>query len=191
MKIFANFDTKAPLEAYKKALVEYGADKVIFVRRHRIYLTFYVTIPLVLVGTLLVAAFLLWWGYAVDVIGNIVTNVIFTVIAAIIALFTLIRVMFNYINYLLDYTIVTPRLIISYNQTGIFQRQVRTIDTDKIKAITVSGKSFLQSLFNYGSVVFLSEGDDDDYGDINLRFLKNPDLLREEVIRIIEMAKDD
>ena len=103
----------------------------------------------------------------------------------------LVRVTLNYINYLLDYTIITPRLIMSYNQTGIFKRQVRTIDTDKIKAITVSGKTIWQSLFNYGSVVFLSEGDDDDYGDIVLHFLQNPNALRDEVVRIIEMAKDD
>lgn len=39
--------------------------------------------------------------------------------------------------------------------------------------------------------MFLSEGDDDDYGDIVLHFLKNPTILRDEVVRIIEMAKDD
>ena len=49
MKIFSNFDTHAPLEAYKKALAEYGADKVIFVRRHRIYLTFFIVLPAILV----------------------------------------------------------------------------------------------------------------------------------------------
>lgn len=113
------------------------------------------------------------------------------IILSIIALFTLVKTTANYINYLLDYTIVTPRLIISYNQTGLFQRQVRTLDTDKVKAITVSGKNMFQSIFNYWSVVFLSEGDDNDYGDITLRFLKSPNKLREEVVRTIELAKDD
>ena len=57
MKIFSNFDTQAPLEHYQKALAEYGADKVIFVRRHRIYLLFFVTLPCIAIGVLFIAAF--------------------------------------------------------------------------------------------------------------------------------------
>lgn len=118
-------------------------------------------------------------------------NTVMTVVLVVIGLFTLVKTIANYINYLLDYTIVTPRLIISYNQTGLFKKQVRTLDTDKVKAITVSGKNMFQSIFNYWSVVFLSEGDDNDYWDITLRFLRSPNRLREEVVRIIELAKDD
>lgn len=191
MKIFSNFDTQAPLEAYQHALAEYGADKVIFVRRHRIYLLFFVTLPSVIVGIILIAVFLIWFNVLQGTVLGLAGNILFTILFGLIAIMVLVRIILNYINYLLDYTIITPRLITSYNQTGLFQRQVRTIDTDKVKAITVSGKNFWQSLFNYGSVVFLSEGDDDDYGDIVLHFLKNPSNLKDEVVRVIDLAKDD
>ena len=109
----------------------------------------------------------------------------------IVAIGALTRIILNYINYLLDYTIITPRLITSYNQTGIFKREIRTIDTDKVKAITVNATSFWQSLSNYGSLIFLSEGDEEDYGDIVLHFLKNPNFLKDEVVRVIDLSKDE
>ena len=117
MKIFSNFDTQAPLEAYQKALAEYGADKVIFVRRHRIYLLFFVTLPCIAIGVLFIAAFFLWRNVLGQYFGTIVGNIIFTVLFALIAFMAIVRIVLNYINYLLDYTIVTPRIIISYNQT--------------------------------------------------------------------------
>lgn len=187
MKIFSNFDTKLPLLTYQKALHEYGADKVLFVRRHRIYLLLYVTLPSIAIGCVVIASFFVWQMFA----SLYIANIIFTVLFGLLSLMALFRIIINYVNYLLDFTVITPRLITSYNQTGIFKRQARTIDTDKIKAITVSGKSIWQSVFNYGSVVFLSEGDDDDYGDIVLHFLKNPNALKDEVIRVIELAKDE
>lgn len=191
MKILSNFDTKAPLVAYQKALAEYGADRVLFFRRHRIYLTFFVVLPCIGTGLMILIAFLAWRNFASEFFPNVFGNVLFTILFSLIALIVLARITLNYINYLLDYTIVTPRLITSYNQTGFFKREVRTIDTDKIKTITVSGNSFMQSLFNYGSIIFLSEGDDDDTGDIRLNYLQRPNELKDDVVRVIELAKDD
>jgi uncharacterized membrane protein YdbT with pleckstrin-like domain len=191
MKIFSNFDTRAPLESYKLALAEFGADKVIFVRRDRIYLTFFVVLPSVVVWLILVTAFLIRLNVFNGTFLGLVGNIVFSVIFVIIAIMVLIRIIMNYINYLLDYTIITPHLITSYNQTGLFKRQIRTIDTDKIKAITVSSKSFWQSLFNYWSVVFLSEWDEEDYGDIVLHFLNDPNRLKDEVVRVINLERDD
>jgi|GEM_PF-1330706 len=119
MKIFSNFDTKAPLEAYKKALAEYGADKVIFVRRHRIYLLFFVTLPSLAVGAMLIVVFLLRRNGIAEFLGSLelVGTIVFTALFSFIAIMIFIRILLNYINYLLDYTIVTPRIIMSYNQT--------------------------------------------------------------------------
>lgn len=117
MKIFSNFDTRAPLEAYQKALAEYGADKVIFVRRHRIYLTFFVTLPCIFVGLLIIVATVLWLNVSTDFTGNLAANILFTTFFGLLAIMALIRITLNYINYLLDYTIITPRIIMSYNQT--------------------------------------------------------------------------
>lgn len=190
MKILSNFDTHAPLEAYQKALAQYGADKVVFLRRHKVYLAFFVLLPSLLMGAVLIAAFFAWQRIE-PIFSTMFGTILFTTFFGLLGLLVLARVILNYINYFLDYTIITPRLITSYNQTGFFKREIRTIDTDKIKTITVSGKNFIQSLFNFGTIIFLSEGDDNTRGDITLHYLRNVDDLKDEVVRIIELASDE
>ncbi len=191
MKIFSNFDTHAPLEAYQKALAEYGADKVIFVRRDKIYLTFFIVLPAIAVGLLFIGAFVLMWNLSATFFSSLFLNVVFAIFFWIMAIMVIMRIIMNYINFLLDYTIITPALITSYNQTWLFRREIRTLDTDKIKTITISGKTLLQSMFNFWSIVILSEGDDDQHGDITLHFLNNPSVLKDEIVRIINLKKDD
>jgi uncharacterized membrane protein YdbT with pleckstrin-like domain len=66
----------------------------------------------------------------------------------------------RFIDYKMDFAIITPKEIVSYNQTGIFSRSSRSLDVDKIKTISVDKKGLLRSIFNFGSIIFLSEGDD-------------------------------
>ncbi len=80
MKILSNFDTGAPLAAYQKALAEFGADKVLFFRRHRIYLTFFVVLPLIGAGLMIIVAFLVWWNFASNFFPNLFGNLLFTIL---------------------------------------------------------------------------------------------------------------
>jgi hypothetical protein len=43
----------------------------------------------------------------------------------------------------------------------------------------------LRSIFNFGSIIFLSEGDDSWHWDIKLDFISNPDSLRERIVQIV------
>lgn len=118
MKIFSNFDTKAPLEAYKQALAEYGADKVMFFRRYKIYLIFFVVLPAVALLIGLIGAVLLWRALFANnsVSTGSIFGVVLIILVALIIIMVGITILLNYINYLLDYTIVTPHLITSWNQ---------------------------------------------------------------------------
>jgi len=40
----------------------------------------------------------------------------------------------------MDFAIVNPKEVLAYNQTGLFTRTARTIDSKKIKTITVDKK---------------------------------------------------
>lgn len=191
MKIFSNFNTRAPLEDYKKALEQYGADKVMFFRRDRIYLFFFVILPSIGMWLLLILVSLVWLQFAQWYFSNFFINVLFTTLFSLVAFIALGRIILNYINYLLDYTIITPYIITSYNQSWLFKREIRTLDTDKIKAINVMGSSLIQSLFNYGSLIFMAEGDDEDQWDVRLNFLNNPTKLKDEVVHLINLSKDD
>jgi hypothetical protein len=45
VKILSNFDTEAPTKNYAEAVQEYGFDKVVFLRRHKLYFIMYTFIP--------------------------------------------------------------------------------------------------------------------------------------------------
>lgn len=65
------------------------------------------------------------------------------------------------------------------------------MDTDKVKAITISGDTFFQSLFNYGSLILLTEGDEENQWDISLHYLNDPASLKDEVVRVINLDEDE
>ena len=45
VKLLSNFDTKAPAKNYAEAVQEFGFDKVVFLRRHKLYFVLYTLIP--------------------------------------------------------------------------------------------------------------------------------------------------
>ncbi|MBP6910230.1 hypothetical protein KBC03_01380 [Patescibacteria group bacterium] len=118
MKIFSNFDTRAPLEAYQKALAEYGADQIMFFRRYRIYLIFFVVLPALATILGIIGSILLWQMLFANssVSAGSTFGVVLIIFITLIVIMVGITILFSYINYLLDYTIVTPHLITSWNQ---------------------------------------------------------------------------
>jgi hypothetical protein len=54
VKVLSNFDTKSPTKNYAIAVQEFGFDKVIFLRRHKLYFILYTLTPVV-VAVLLIA----------------------------------------------------------------------------------------------------------------------------------------
>lgn len=87
----------------------------------------------------------------------------------------------NYIDYKMDYCVVTPEDVILAEQTGIFKRQLRTLDTSKIKSISVYKKELLLSIFNNGNMVFMSDGDDNNMGEITVKYIYNPEQRKKEI----------
>ena len=85
----------------------------------------------------------------------------------------------------MDYCIITPEDIILAEQSGIFKRQLRTLDTSKIKSICVYKRKFLTSIFNNGSLVFMSDGDDNNLGEISIDFIYDPEHKKTLISNIL------
>lgn len=86
----------------------------------------------------------------------------------------------------MDFTIITPKQVMSFDQTGLFNKTTRALDTDKIKSMRVDLHGLLWSIFNYWSIVFLSEGDSESLWEIRLNYMSDPNKLREKIEVIIE-----
>ena len=92
----------------------------------------------------------------------------------------------KFVDYYMDYMIITPHQITGYDQGGIFKRETRSLDSEKIKTINIISEGRWGSVFNFWSIVFLSEGDSDN-GDIKLKFMNDPVHLRDRIIEIIDV----
>lgn len=73
------------------------------------------------------------------------------------AVFLTIR---SFIRFEMDYCLVTPDYIEYVEQPGIFSRNEKMLDADKIKSIHNYNSGIVDSIMNTGTLDFYSEGDD-------------------------------
>lgn len=95
------------------------------------------------------------------------------------------RVIKYYIDYKMDYCIITPTEVILAEQSGFFKRQLRTLDATKIKSISVYKKSIIKSIFNNGIIVFMSDGDDNNLWEIHIDYIYNPEKHKDIINQIL------
>lgn len=187
VKIFSNFDTSLMRREIEKSQEEFGVENVLAIRRDFIYLFYRVLLPVLLrfVGSLCI----LWAIYGIVIWDSLLVGLV-----RIVGLWVIIiwwwycvgvaRV--KLIDYYMDFTIITPKKVMSFDQTGILQKTTRTLDTEKIKSMRVDKRGLLWSIFNYWSIVFLSEGDAESLWEIRLNYMSDPNRLREKIEVIIE-----
>ncbi len=190
VKIFSNFDTNLAHELLTKYQQQYGVDKVIFVRRWGIYLVFKAFIPLFR-ATVLLGGGLIGYAFALEYSAVLAVFVLIIVAAlCIFWLWILWKALAAMINFYLDFTIVTPQQIISYDQHGIFTRNTRTVEIEKIKLLTVNKKWIVRSFFNYGSIEFFAEWDGV-FSDLNLDYIYDPLSLRDKMAIVMGMLDEN
>lgn len=191
VKLFSNFDTKAPAKHYGEAVQDFWFDKVIFLRRHKLYFILYTFIPISI-------ALLLMWVMIYSMISarwdTIDWSVIFhrggEFILMLLILYFVLLGRFWYFNYILDYTIITPVYISSYNQKWVFSREIKTLDTEKIKTIDFLSSGFISSIFNFGKIVILLEWDETGKWEIVIDFIYKPEGIKDWIKRITNIQVD-
>ncbi len=90
----------------------------------------------------------------------------------------------SYIDYTMDYCIITPDEVILTQQEWIFRRIVRTLDVRKIKSIYINKQTLLYSIFDAGKIVFMSDGDEQ-FWEIVFDFMQDPEGQKEKIQEII------
>lgn len=184
VKIFSNFDTAAPTKNYADAVQLYWCDKVIFLRRHKLYFFLHTIVPGFFAAVLLscIVGMVILLPHQTN---NDDRNVFYLIIESLlflISIYLIIIARSRYFNYTLDYTIITPTTIASYDQTWLLTRKITTVDTDKIKTINFSSKWLINSIFNFGNIEILLEWDDEWRWEIIIDFIYNPEGIKEQII---------
>lgn len=90
----------------------------------------------------------------------------------------------KYIDYKMDFIIVTPESLMMYDQHGLFKRDTITLSVLNIKTISIQKDKLLYSIFNNGDIVILSEADIP-FGEVKLRWVPRPEKRRNQIANII------
>lgn len=186
MKFLSNFDTELQNQVVHKYVEMYGKESVFCIHRARIFWVFYCFTPAIALIALVIILFLLFSVDTGDGAFNSLKNVLVLLGIAFVIFVGGMRILKKYFDYKMDFCVITPQEIASYNQSGILRRNSRTIDADKIKTVSVDCSGFVKSFFNFGDIKFLSEGDAADGGDITLHFVFDPNETKNKVRNLIE-----
>lgn len=114
----------------------------------------------------------MWWS-----IWIIILNILF--------LFTTIKIIKRFIEFEMDFIIVTKDEIESFDQAWIFKRKVISLDTSKIRSITTEKDWIFKSLFNIGALKILSEWDTEHTWEIKFNYIHRLWKLKTSVTELI------
>lgn len=181
--MISTFDIHLLDKEYKKYSQKYGSENVILIQRDGIYRNIYIVLPSL--GFLaIMIVFMIFW-----VINNIDYSAYWYFKVSIVVvwlLFFLYRISDKVLNYYLDFTIITPLEIVQYDQKWFFSRPMKTVASEKIKTISIRKWGIMQSVFNFGTLIFLSEWDEQWRWDIEIYFVHKPEEKKERIRNILK-----
>ncbi|UFX82816.1 hypothetical protein [Candidatus Absconditicoccus praedator] len=191
MKIFSNFDTNLSNKMFNKYADTYGKEDVMIVFKNNVFLALYVIIPLI--GYLMFVGLWFYVGYLID-LGDEYFNQMFNYFLWIVFFISFLiagrKIFKRFIDYEMDFALITPEEVVFYEQDGIFSRVGRTLNSSKIRSITVEKDGILRSLFNFGNVLFLAEGYHEDGGDIRIIYITDPDTIKYKAREILRKGSN-
>ena len=186
MRIFSNFDTKLEEKLLKEYAEGFGVGQVMSIHRSRFYYYHHVVMPyvlrLVIVGIAIYPVYMLEYEYQEYAIYA------FWAIALIYLIVVARMAGKAYVDYTMDFLIVTPKEIVKYNQDGVLHRETENIPASKIKTISVKKDGFINSFFDIGSIVFLAEWNDDKW-DIVMEFIDAVEQTEKKIKHVLGLDR--
>jgi uncharacterized membrane protein YdbT with pleckstrin-like domain len=159
--------------------------RVLTLRRHWIVPAQIMVAALVLI----VALFSLWFFFA-DFMSQLTDSNAgraFLIISHSIYIFSvLLFIAYAFIDYWLDVWIVTTSRILFIEQKGLFHRVISELELIRVQDITSSTKGAFATLFRYGAISVQTASE---IPRFIFRYLPNPDLVREQIMKLLQDAR--
>lgn len=180
MRIFSNFDTQYKAKCTESCIKEYGPENVLVVRRSRLFARLYIYIPWTFYTSIGVGLIYMTISQIdIAIIHQGITSML--VIALLVAYSPIIK---KFIDYKMDFGIITPKGVIFYNQTWFLKRSETSLSINNIRTITIKKSWLLYSIFNNGDMIILSEWSDISLWEVRIFYIHNPDMKRERIKEI-------
>ena len=181
MKILSNFNTTLEKDLLREYQQVFGKDKVMSIHKSKLFYRRYVWGPVVIYIMLLIVSVGITFGYEMPhpLIPRIVLGIF-----ALYAVILFFKVAHRWVDYKMDFLIVTPKEITKYDQSGVLERHIEQLHADKIKSISLSKKWFLQSIFDIGTISLLAEWDNDK-GDIVMDYVDAVEAEKRKISHVL------
>ena len=116
-----------------------------------------------------------------------VAKYLVTILLFFIYLFMLSPIFKYYLDYMMDFSLVTPEFLTRYNQSWMLKRDIKSSYVKNIKTITIEKNTLRYNIFDNGNLIFLSEWDRDNDGEIVLHYIQNPEQAKKKIVRIMKL----
>ena len=144
MGIISTFDPKFKKQLLAKSREEFGEDNVVYLRKSHLFLCIKVLLP-----------FILWFSVLVTLITCAVLYIPWLwlkITLCVIVVWTFaapwIKILKYFLDYEMDFAVVTPKSFLMYNQTWFFKRSSKAIDMSHVRSVYVRKAWFFNSIFN-------------------------------------------
>jgi hypothetical protein len=180
MKIFSNFDSNYKRKIVASYVEEYWSENILVINRSKLFAWLYIYIPIIVYT---ITAGLIIYAVLKRVDMSLIRRTIWLIVVGswIFSMFPIIK---KYIDFKLDFWVITPKWVFSYNQRGILSRNMTSLNVQNIRSIIVNRAWLLYSIFNNGEIIVLSEGSDNNKGEAVFNYVHNPEVKRQRMKQI-------
>lgn len=193
MGLISTFDPKFKKQLLAKSKEEFGESNVIFIKKSYLFLCVKVLLPLILrlsvLTTLITCCIVyipwLWLRIALCVI-------IWWWFAA--PWYTILK---HFLDYEMDFAVVTPKSFLRYNQTWFFKRSSKAIDMKHIRSVYVKKAWFFNSIFNNWHIIVLTEWSSEvvkeDWNnpwEVEFRYVYNPEHFSNRIQKLLSEIEE-
>ena len=184
MKFFSSFDTTLKKKYIQDFSDRYWKDNIVVISRSNLYFLKKVAIH-IFFGVISYIIFLvgiyilIWQEYTIKywIILWLLFPITFFIIAAE-----------NHIDYAMNYAIFTPHEAILVEQLWFFKRTIKSLDTKKIKSISIRKSNRIYSLFDDGLLTIFNEGSSTHgMGEIIFKYVNQPEKVKNQIQRIMTL----
>lgn len=150
MKILSNFDTKFLDKVLEKKRKMFSQEQILIIRRSKYHLFFVVLLNLLFYALLLCVMHIFFLYIKVPPIFFIWGIIVWLIVVWY-------RVVHKLLKYKYDFTIVTPKWVMTFKQKWILNSVSKEIPSRRIISIEVSRATFLWNIFWYWHVDIVSD----------------------------------
>lgn len=180
MGIISTFDPKFKKQLLEKSKEEFGEWKVVFIQKSHLFLCIKVILP-----------FILWFSILVTLITCCIIYIDLVWLSIALCAITLgafsvpwYKTLKHFLDYEMDFAVVTPKTFLRYNQTGFFKRSSKAIDMKHVRSVYVKKAWFINSIFNNWNIIVLTEWSttavQEDWNnpwEVEFRYVHNPEYF--------------